>query len=41
MTIFDYDKALAVVQSTPFAKDFLDKNRTRVSLRYSNADRGR
>jgi len=30
MTTFDYDKALAVVQSNPFAKDFLEKNRARL-----------
>jgi hypothetical protein len=29
-TIFDYDKALAIVQSNPLAKDFLEKNRARL-----------
>jgi len=30
MTSFDYEKALAVVASNPFAKDFLLKNRARL-----------
>jgi len=30
MTIFDYEKALAVVASNRFAKDFLEKNRSRL-----------
>jgi len=30
MTTFDYEKALAVVASNPFAKDFLEKNRSRL-----------
>lgn len=30
MTLFDYEKALAVVQSNPFARDFLEKNRARL-----------
>jgi len=30
MTTFNYEKALAVVASNPFAKDFLEKNRSRL-----------